>query len=56
MLAWLMEEAKGEEKTARALTKRILLLNLAAIHTTNMVSCRDGGDILKDEANRRDIP
>ncbi|EGN93634.1 hypothetical protein SERLA73DRAFT_189361 [Serpula lacrymans var. lacrymans S7.3] len=36
MLSWLMDEAKGEEQTARLLTMRILTINFAAIHTSSM--------------------
>ncbi|KAF8994662.1 cytochrome P450 [Cyathus striatus] len=34
MLAWLLEAAKEEERSPLHLTKRILLLNFTAIHTT----------------------
>lgn len=37
MLQWLLEEAKGEERTVRALALRILVINFAAIHTSSMV-------------------
>ncbi|KAF8075266.1 cytochrome P450 [Lyophyllum atratum] len=36
MLSWLMDEAKGEEATLRSLTRRILTVNFAAIHTSTM--------------------
>ncbi|KAF8574248.1 cytochrome P450 [Ramaria rubella] len=36
LLSWLMEEAKGEQRTTRNLTLRILGMNFAAIHTTSM--------------------
>ena len=38
MLSWLMEDAVGEEKEPRNLTRRILVVNFTAIHTTSMVS------------------
>lgn len=34
MLTWLMEEAEGEERTVENLTRRIILMNFAAIHST----------------------
>ena len=37
MIAWLMDEARGDEKSLRNLTLRILILNFSAIHTTTMV-------------------
>jgi hypothetical protein len=37
MLAWLMDNARGEEKSPRNLTLRVLLVNFAAIHLTSMV-------------------
>jgi hypothetical protein len=37
MLAWLMDEARGEEKSLRNLTLRVLIVNFSAIHTTTMV-------------------
>jgi len=36
MLAWLMDEAKGEERTEVRLVTRILTLNFAALHTSTM--------------------
>ncbi|GJJ07762.1 hypothetical protein Clacol_001967 [Clathrus columnatus] len=39
ILSWLMEEAVGEERSIENLTKRILSLNFAAVHTTSMVLC-----------------
>ncbi|CAL1702938.1 unnamed protein product [Somion occarium] len=36
MLSWFMDEAKGEERSVRALVLRILTLNFASIHTTSM--------------------
>ncbi|KAH8092525.1 cytochrome P450 [Cristinia sonorae] len=36
MLSWLMDEAVGEEKDVSALTRRILTVNFAAIHTSSM--------------------
>ncbi|KAH6915699.1 cytochrome P450 [Coprinopsis sp. MPI-PUGE-AT-0042] len=35
-LMWLIEDAKGEETTEKALSNRILVLNFAAIHTSTM--------------------
>ncbi|KAI5118158.1 hypothetical protein M0805_005780 [Coniferiporia weirii] len=35
MLSWLMDEAEGEQRTAEALTQRILTLNFAAVHTSS---------------------
>ncbi|EGO00264.1 hypothetical protein SERLA73DRAFT_168055 [Serpula lacrymans var. lacrymans S7.3] len=32
MLSWLMDEAQGEERSAESLTKRMLSINLGAIH------------------------
>lgn len=37
MLSWLMDEAQGQERTTESLTRRILTLNFAAIHTSSMV-------------------
>ncbi|CCM06206.1 uncharacterized protein FIBRA_08450 [Fibroporia radiculosa] len=34
MLQWLIEAARGEERTVRALVIRVLAVNLAALHTT----------------------
>ncbi|KAF5379456.1 hypothetical protein D9615_006552 [Tricholomella constricta] len=39
MLSWLMDEAKGEEASIRGLTRRILTVNFAAIHTSTMTFC-----------------
>ena len=36
ILTWLGEISKGQESTVRRITSCILLLNLAAIHTTTM--------------------
>jgi len=36
MLAWLMDQATGTERSVRHLTLRILALNFAAIHTSSM--------------------
>jgi len=36
MLSWVMDNARGDEKSLRNLTLRILLVNFAAIHTTSM--------------------
>jgi len=38
MLMWLMSEAKGVEKSLEGLTRRMLLVNFASIHTTSIVS------------------
>jgi len=38
MLSWVMDYARGDEKSYRNLTLRILLVNFTAIHTTTMVS------------------
>jgi len=35
MLMWLMSEAKGVEKSLEGLTRRMLLVNFASIHTTS---------------------
>jgi len=35
MLAWLMDNARGDEKSPRNLTLRVLTVNFAAIHTTS---------------------
>jgi len=37
MLSWLMDDAKGEEATVSNMTRRILTVNVAAIHTITMV-------------------
>ncbi|KAF8590870.1 cytochrome P450, partial [Ramaria rubella] len=37
MLSWLMDEAQGEELTASNLTRRILTLNFASIHSSSIV-------------------
>jgi hypothetical protein len=37
MLMWLMSEAKGVEKSLEGLTRRMLLVNFASIHTTSLV-------------------
>ncbi|KAH9975542.1 cytochrome P450 [Lactifluus volemus] len=36
MLMWLMSEAKGVERSLDGLARRLLLVNLAAIHTTSL--------------------
>ena len=38
-LSWLMDEAKGDEATIEGLSRRILTLNFAAIHTSSMTFC-----------------
>lgn len=38
MLSWLIDYAKGEERTVRNLVLRVLVLNFAAIHTSSTVS------------------
>ena len=38
MLMWLMDEAKGVEKSLAGLARRLLVVNFAAIHTTSNVS------------------
>lgn len=38
MLMWLMNEAKGVEKLLEGLTRRMILINSASIHTTSNVS------------------
>ena len=35
---WLMNEAKGEERSLEGLTKRMLLVNFASLHSTCLVS------------------
>lgn len=40
-LSWLIDTAVGEEKTAVNLSRRILMLDLAAIHTSTIVSLQD---------------
>jgi len=37
MLMWLMYEAKGVEKSAEGLARRLLMANLASIHLTSHV-------------------
>ncbi|KAG5643941.1 hypothetical protein DXG03_009353 [Asterophora parasitica] len=39
MLSWLMDDAEREEATNRGLTRRILTVNFAAIHTSTMTFC-----------------
>ena len=41
MLMWLMSESKGVERSLHSLTRRLLLVNFAAIHTTSNVSPAD---------------
>ena len=41
MLMWLMSEAKGVERSLEGLARRLLVVNLGAIHTTSLAS----GDI-----------
>ncbi|KAI0292779.1 cytochrome P450 [Russula brevipes] len=36
MLMWLMEEAKGVERSLEGLARRLLLVNFAAIHSTSL--------------------
>jgi hypothetical protein len=38
MLMWLMEEAKGVEKSLEGLARRLLVVNFAAIHSTSLVT------------------
>ena len=38
MLTWLMDEAKGVEKSLAGLARRLLVVNFAAIHTSSNVS------------------
>ena len=38
MLMWLMDEAKGVEKSLAGIPRRLLLVNFTAIHTTSNVS------------------
>jgi hypothetical protein len=38
MLMWLMTEAKGVERSIEGLARRLLLTNLAAIHSTSLAS------------------
>jgi hypothetical protein len=40
MLMWLMNEAKGVERSLEAWARRLLMLNFASIHSTAMVSYR----------------
>ena len=35
---WLMNEAKGGERSLEGLTKRMLLVNFASLHSTCLVS------------------
>jgi hypothetical protein len=37
VLMWLMNEAKGVERSLEGLTRRILLINFASIHSTCLV-------------------
>jgi hypothetical protein len=39
MLMWLMSEAKGVERSPERLARRLLGVNLAAIHSTSLASC-----------------
>lgn len=36
LLQWLMDAAQGIERTPKALTARLLVVGLGAIHTTSM--------------------
>ena len=38
VLMWLMEEAKGVERSLEGLARRLLLINFAGIHSTSLVS------------------
>ncbi|KAI9509455.1 cytochrome P450 [Russula earlei] len=40
MLMWLMDEAKGVERSLEGLARRLLLVNFASIHTTSIVLYR----------------
>lgn len=37
LLMWLMSEAKGVERSSEGLARRLLVLNLASIHSTSLV-------------------
>ena len=37
-LMWLMDEAKGVERSVEGLARRLLLFNFASIHTTSLAS------------------
>ncbi|KAH9992044.1 cytochrome P450 [Russula vinacea] len=39
LLMWLMDEAKGVERSAEGLARRLLTVNLASIHSTSLASC-----------------
>jgi hypothetical protein len=41
MLMWLMDEAKGIERSLEGLARRMLVVNFAAVHTTSLVSHTD---------------
>jgi hypothetical protein len=41
MLMWLMDEAKGVEKSLAGVARRMLVVNFAAIHTSSNVSHTD---------------
>ena len=41
MLMWLMDEAKGVEKSLAGLARRLLVINFVAIHSTYNVSHTD---------------
>jgi hypothetical protein len=51
MLTWLMDEATGEETSTRSLTRRILTVNFAAIHTSTMVIIVNALESLYDQLN-----
>jgi hypothetical protein len=38
MLMWLMEEAKGVERSLEGLARRLLTVNFAGIHSTSLVT------------------
>jgi hypothetical protein len=38
MLMWLMSEAKGVERSPEGLARRLLAINLAAIHSSSLAS------------------
>ncbi|KAI0322977.1 cytochrome P450 [Amylostereum chailletii] len=36
LLTWIMDEARGEERSISNLTRRIMVVNVAAVHTTSL--------------------
>lgn len=37
MLSWLIDKAEGDTRSVEVLTRAVMAINFAAIHTTSMV-------------------